>query len=90
MNVVKRLRRYEGKSMSGRNRPTNPHITAREAIELADYIKSMRERVDFLESALKQCVEAMQWDVGGEPLPSLELEAYENAKRVIAEVRGYE
>jgi hypothetical protein len=39
-------------------------------------------------SALKQCVAAMQRDVGGEPLPSLELEAYENAKRVIAEVRG--
>jgi hypothetical protein len=41
-----------------------------------------------LRGALDQCVEAMQWDVDGEPLPSLEIEAIENAKRVIAEVRG--
>jgi hypothetical protein len=43
-----------------------------------------------LRGALEQCVEAMQWDVGGEPLPSLEVKAIENAKRVLAEVRGYE
>jgi hypothetical protein len=43
-----------------------------------------------LRGALEQCIEALQWGVGGEPLPSLELEAIENAKRVIAEVEGYE
>ena len=40
--VCQRLEKYAGKSMNDRLRPTNPCITAREAIEIADYI-------DFLE-----------------------------------------
>jgi hypothetical protein len=41
--VAARLRSYEGRSMDERrHKPINPCITAREAIELADWIQYLR------------------------------------------------
>ena len=38
-----------------------------------------------LKAACKKALEAMQWDVGGEPIPTLEIDAIAELKRVLAE-----
>lgn len=38
-----RLRRYAGKSMNDRRKPTNPNFTTREIIVLADYVAELEE-----------------------------------------------
>ena len=49
--VAKRLRLYEGAVMGQRSKqdgtwPINPNITAREAIELANWVKYLRDQAD--------------------------------------------
>jgi len=43
------------------------------------------ERLNDFEKVCKQALEALQWNWGGEPLPTLELAAIEELKRVLAE-----
>jgi hypothetical protein len=45
-DVADRLRKYEGRSMNDYRKPTNPNITAREACDLANYIKALRDERD--------------------------------------------
>jgi hypothetical protein len=41
-DVALRLRDLEGRSMSGRGKPNNPCISAREAIALSDWVRHLR------------------------------------------------
>lgn len=54
MSVVDKVKEYAGKSMDAwmnpdKRKPTNPHITAREAIELADYIVKLESKISELQ-----------------------------------------
>ena len=42
-----------------------------------------KQRIRELENACKQALEAMQWDVGGEPIYTLEIAAIAELKRVL-------
>lgn len=48
------------------------------------YVQASK-RITDLEKACRQALEALQWNWGGEPLPTLELAAIEELKRVLAE-----
>ena len=48
-NVVKRILEVAGENFDDpKCRVTNPHITARESIELANYIKELQDDLEFL------------------------------------------
>lgn len=48
-NVVRRVLEVAGKDFNDpKCRVTNPHITARESVELANYIKELQDDLEFL------------------------------------------
>lgn len=47
--------------------------------------KQASQRIAELENVCRLALEAMQWDVGGEPIHSLEVEAIAELKRVLSE-----
>ena len=52
-----------------------------------DEIERLRRRAERAEAILRQCDEAMMWDVGGEPLPTLMVRAREAIEAHFNEVQ---
>jgi len=57
-NVIERLSKYEGLDFDKQRTPTNPCITVREAIEVADHIASLTAKLAEQDAALKLAAEA--------------------------------
>lgn len=58
-DVLKRLEPIVGENFDSREcRVTNPRITARESIEIADYVKDLERRLWLVEQAYKRLDEA--------------------------------
>lgn len=54
-DVLKRLESVVGEDFNSREcRVTNPRITARESIEIADYVKDLEHRLHLAERAYKR------------------------------------
>lgn len=65
-DLIERINRYAGKSMSERNAPRNPNLTAREAIVLADYIAHLESEAEGWKAASKSFEDALNMEVHGE------------------------
>jgi hypothetical protein len=54
-------------------------------LHIAKDNEAKQRRIDDLLKVAKLALEAMEWDVGGEPLFTMEIEAIKELKRVLAE-----
>lgn len=59
MDVIQRVKQYAGRSMEDRRRPTNACITARETIELADYIVKLETALNSTTRELQSAIDEL-------------------------------
>lgn len=66
--LVGRIMRYAGRSMSERNAPRNPNLTARQTIVLADYIAHLEQDAKGWERAADSFEQQLHMEMFGEPM----------------------